>query len=97
MAVLGVPAGEARRVLATLSRAGTLRRDPTRPHTLRWVRTPAGAEFAEAALGRPLSRARAERIFRQILRRVDQINRKPHYLCRVTAVGVFGAYLTEPP
>jgi hypothetical protein len=28
---------------------------------------------------------------------VAEINRKPYYLCHVTAVGVFGAYLTDAP
>jgi hypothetical protein len=53
--------------------------------------------LAEAPLVRPLSRPQADRILRQVLRRVADVNRKPFYLCRVTAVGVFGEYVTDAP
>ena len=71
--------------------------DPARSPVLCWIRTPAGAAFAETPLGRPLARARADRLLQRVLRRVAEINRKPYYRCRITAVGVFGSYLTAAP
>jgi|OpeIllAssembly_1097287.scaffolds.fasta_scaffold235579_2 hypothetical protein len=50
-----------------------------------------------AGVGRPLSRARVERMLQGILGRVGEINRKPYFFCQVTAVGVFGSYLTAAP
>ena len=80
----------------TLFGAEYLVLDPARSPVLCWIRTPAGAAFAETPLGRPLARARADRLQR-VLRRVAEINRKPYYRCRITAVGVFGSYLTAAP
>ena len=97
LAALRVPEREARRVLARLGRAGYLRRDPERPDAPRWCRTPRGADLAQACVGWPLSRARAERMLQGVLRRVADIHRNPYFLCRVTAVGVFGSYLTDAP
>ena len=91
MAGLAVTHQEARRVLTGLQRAGYVRRDPTRRDALRWYRTPAGEACAQAPLGRPLSRARAQRLLQGVLRRVADVNARPHFLCRVTAVGVFGS------
>ena len=45
----------------------------------------------------PLSRTRAERLLQRVLRRVAEVNRRPYFLCRVTAVGVFGGYLADAP
>ncbi len=97
MAVFGISEGEAHRTLNQLYRAGYVERDPASSDALRWHRTLAGEEFAEARVGPPLSRARAERLLQGVLRRVAAINRKPYFLCQVTAVGVFGSYLTEVP
>ena len=97
MAGLAVTQQEARRVLTGLHRAGYVMRDPDRREALRWHRTPAGEEFAQAPLGRPLSRARAARMLQGVRRRVAAVNERPHFLCRVTAVGVFGSYLAEVP
>ena len=97
MAALRVPERDARRVLTRLARAGYLRRDPERPEALRWCRTPRGDALAQAGVGRPLSRARADRMLQGVLRRVADINRNPYFLCQVTAVGVFGTYVTDAP
>jgi hypothetical protein len=96
-AVLGMAPAEARRVLTLLARAGYLVRDPNIGRAVRWRRTPAGEAVAAAPLGRPFSRARADRLLARVLTRVATVNRQRHFLCRVTAVGVFGAYLTESP
>ena len=95
MAGLGVTQQDAHQVLNRLYLAGYVRRDPARPDELCWRRTPAGDAVAQAALAPPLSRARAARLLQGVLQRVAAINGKPYFLCRVTAVGVFGAYLTE--
>jgi hypothetical protein len=95
MAGLGVTEQEAHRALNRLYRAGYVRRDPARPAERCWRRTPAGAAVAQATVAPPLSRARAARLLQGVLRRVATINAKPYFLCRVTAVGVFGAYVTE--
>ena len=97
MAVLGVSQMEAHRMLNELSRAGYVARDPASVDEPRWHRTREGDEFAETGLGPPLSRARAERLLQRVIRRVVTVNRQPHFLCRVTAVGVCGAYRTEAP
>jgi hypothetical protein len=94
-AVLGMPPAEARRVLTLLSRAGYLLREPRTGRAVRWRRTPAGEAVAAAPLGRPVSRARADRLLARVLTRVATVNRQRHFLCRVTAVGVFGDYLTD--
>ena len=72
-------------------------RDPDRQDALRWFRTPVGEAVAQASLGRPLARARVARMLQGVLRRVAEVNRRPHFLCRVAAVGVFGSYVTEAP
>jgi hypothetical protein len=97
MAVFGVDEQEAHRMLNQLYLAGYVERNPVGAEELCWRRTPAGEEVAQACFGPPLSRARAERLLQGVLRRVAAINRKPHFLCRVTAVGVCGNYLTEAP
>lgn len=97
MTALGVAEHEARRVLTRLARAGYPRRDPNQPEALCWCRTPQGEALAHADVGRPLSRARADRMLQSVLRRVAEVNRRPHFLCQITAVGVFGSYLTEAP
>jgi hypothetical protein len=96
-AVLGMPPAEARRVLTLLSRAGYLLREPSTGRAVRWRRTQAGETVAAAPLGSPFSRARADRLVARVLTRVATVNRQPHFLCRVTAVGVFGSYLTDTP
>ena len=97
MATFRVDDQEAHRILNRLYLAGHVRRDPAWPEDLQWYRTAQGDALAQADSGPPLSRARADRLLQGVLRRVAEINRKPHYLCRVAAVGVFGAYLTDAP
>jgi hypothetical protein len=97
LAAFGVDEEPARRLLDRLERAGYVRRDPHRPEALRWCRTAEGATLARAGTGRPLTRARADRLLQGVLRRVAEINRKPYFLCRVAVLGVFGAYLTHAP
>ena len=93
----GVDDQEAHRILDRLIRAGYVRPDPDRPDELRWCRTEPGDALARAGMGPPLSRARAARMLQGVLRRVAEINRRPYFLCRVTALGVFGEYLTDAP
>jgi hypothetical protein len=97
MAAFGMTRVEVDVLLRTLFGAGYLVVDPARSRVLCWIRTPAGKAFAEVPLGRPLSRARADRLLQSVLRRVAEINRKPYYRCRIAAVGVFGSYLTAAP
>ena len=94
LAAFGMSRIEVGVLLRTLFGAGYLVVDPARVQPLCWIRTPAGHAFSETPLGRPLSRARADRILQAVLRRVAEINRKPSCRCRITAVGVFGSYLT---
>jgi hypothetical protein len=97
MATFRVDDQEAHRIVNRLYLAGYVRRDPASPDGLQWCRTPRGDELAQAGVGRPLSRARADRMLQGVLRRVADINRKPYFLCQVTAVGVFGTYVTDAP
>jgi hypothetical protein len=97
MATFRVDEQEAHRIVNRLYRAGYVQRNPTWPDDLQWYRTAQGDALAQAGSGPPVSRPRAERLLQGVLRRVAEINRKPHYLCRVVAVGVFGAYLTDAP
>lgn len=96
-AVFRVEAPDARRILTRLVRAGYVRRDPDRPDERCWRRTARGDALADGAVWRPLSRARAERLLQAVLRRVEVVNAKPHFLCQVVAVGVCGEYLTDAP
>jgi hypothetical protein len=96
MAAFRVDEQEARRILNRLRRAGYVLEEPAWRDDRHWHRTARGDVHAGVG-GRPLSQARAEQVLRGVLRRVGEINRKPHYLCRVTALGVFGAYLTDAP
>ena len=95
MAALGVSQDGAHRALNLLHRAGFVERDPDATGELRWRRTQAGDELAAARFRRSLTRSRAERLLRAFLRRVAEVNRRPYFRCRVSAVGVFGDYLTE--
>ena len=97
MATFRVDAEEAHRILNRLHLAGYVRRDPDRPDELRWCRTRQGEALARARIRPPLSRTRAERLLQRVLRRVAEVNRRPYFLCRVTAVGVFGGYLADAP
>lgn len=91
----GMREAEARRTLAALGRLGYVARDPDPAHAAPWRRTRHGDELAGASISRPLTRAQARRMLTRFLRRVAEVNRKRHFLCRVTAVGVFGSYLTD--
>jgi hypothetical protein len=82
-------------MLTELSRMGYVERDPASAEPLRWRRTPAGEAVAAARKGSSLSRARADHLLESFLRRVATVNWNPYFLCRVTAVGVCGSYLTE--
>jgi len=62
---------------------------------IRWRVTELGWRFANATAARPISRSTAERLVREFLTRVDEVNWNPHYLYRVSRVVVFGSYLTE--
>ena len=95
MAALGVSRDGAYRALNLLDRLGYVERDPDARHERRWRRTPAGEEMAAARTRRALTRARADRLLRAFLRRVAEVNRRPYFRCRVSAVGVFGDYLTD--
>jgi hypothetical protein len=97
MALFEVGPAEVHRVLNRLFDAGYICWDPDRPDTLCWIRTPEGTALAEAPLIQPLTRGHADRILDQVVRRVAEVNRRPYFLCRVTAVGVFGEYLTDAP
>jgi hypothetical protein len=95
MAALGVDWHEAHRVVNLLYRLGYVEGDFEAGQELRWRRTPMGDRVAAATVTRPLSRARADRVLQAFLRRVAEVNRRPYFRCRVSAVGVFGEYLTE--
>jgi hypothetical protein len=97
MATFRVDDQEAHRILNRLYLAGYVRRDPAWPEDLQWYRTAEGDALAQSDSGPPLARARVDRLLQGVLRRVAEINQKPHYVCRVVAVGVFGAYLTDAP
>ncbi len=62
-----------------------------------WHVTDLGSRFANATATRPMSRPTAERLAREFLARVDEVNRNSYYLYRVQKVVVFGSFLTESP
>jgi hypothetical protein len=97
MATFRVDEQEAHRIVNRLYRAGYVQRNPAWPDDLQWYRTAEGDALAQAGSGPPVSRPRAERLLQGVLRRVAEIDQKPHYLCKVVTVGVFGAYLTDAP
>ncbi len=62
-----------------------------------WHVTELGSRFANATAARPMSRPTAERLVREFLARVEEVNRYTYYLYRVRKVVVFGSYLTDSP
>jgi predicted transcriptional regulator len=59
--------------------------------------TTKGAALQLASAAKPIKRATAERLVKEIIQRADAINAEPSYLYRVTKLLVFGSYLTDSP
>jgi len=81
------------RVLQSLQKDGYL--EGPSPETGYWGITLNGAQLAAATAAKPISRKTAERLLKELLSRVEQINKSSEYLFRVSCVAVFGSYLKE--
>ncbi len=60
-----------------------------------WELTLKGSQLRAATAAKPISRKTAERLVKELLSRVGEINDSPDYLMRVSCVAVFGSYLRE--
>ena len=60
-----------------------------------WEVTNGGVRFINATAAKPITRKTADKLVREFLSRVDEVNRTPYYLYRVRKVLVFGSYLTK--
>jgi DNA-binding MarR family transcriptional regulator len=86
------------RLLAELEAHGYVERDRDNPDSREsWRLTDLGMRFAGASAARPISRGTAERLVREFLARVDEVNRNEDYAYRVRKVVVFGSYLGKRP
>lgn len=62
-----------------------------------WGLTVEGRALAMATAARPVKRSTAQRVLREFMARVHQVNRDDYHLYRVTKVVVFGSYLGSEP
>jgi predicted nucleotidyltransferase len=93
--LLGVKEREAARIHRDLSREGYIEPSPSsRGH---WGLTERGSALCMASAQPPIPRARAERMLKDFLARVKEVNTNPKFLFRVHRLGVFGSYVTGAP
>jgi len=93
-----VDPAEAQRLLTELQVLGYLESEPAatsyRPTTDEWFDlTQAGRTLALARAMPSMSREKAERLLREFMERVYEVNTNPIYLSKVTQVVIFGSYL----
>lgn len=60
-----------------------------------WRVSDLGLRFSNASGARPIARKSAERILRDFMTRVDEVNWNSYYLYKVRRVVAFGSYLTD--
>jgi predicted nucleotidyltransferase len=90
---LGVSERTARPIIAQLVEQGYLEVVSKRPKI--WRTTLKGGALANAKAAKPIRRATAERVLREFMERVHEVNTNAHYLYKVTRVVLFGSYLSD--
>lgn len=83
------------RVVARLEAEGYIVHDCVYRGRPFWRVAPLGRRLAHAKGARPITRRAAERLLKQFLKRVEEVNANSYYVYRVTCVAVFGSYLTD--
>jgi predicted nucleotidyltransferase len=82
-------AGQARKFVQALVAAGLVEIAAKG----RWELTQAGQSLSSATAAARVKRATAEKVLREFLGRVDQVNKRPYYLGKVVTVVLFGSML----
>jgi predicted nucleotidyltransferase len=90
---LGVSERKARPILSELVEQGYVEIVSKRPKI--WKTTLKGGSLANAKAAKPIRRATAERVLREFMERVHEVNTNEHYLFKVTHVVLFGSYLSD--
>lgn len=62
-----------------------------------WGLTVEGRALAMATAAKPIKRSTADKVLREFMERVQQVNRDEHFLYHVAKVVVFGSYLSSKP
>lgn len=94
--VLAVDSQEAARILQQLAEHGFIRRVGADPSGgMLWSNTVRGNALANATAAKPVRRATAERVLREFLSRVGDVNRDPYYLYAMRHAVVFGSFLSD--
>lgn len=93
--ILGVSADAARDQLLAFEAAGYLERSElaTAAGMEWWATTVKGNALANASFGKPISRATAARLLREVIERARAYNADPARLLTITEILVFGSYL----
>lgn len=97
-AFFGITQKKAVEVLQELEKLGYLESVTRTTHKkpeIRWQLTTKGFGLRMASAARPIKRATADRLLKELLERVEEINKSKAYLYKVTEVVVFGSYLDE--
>ena len=81
------------RILNALTQDGYIARD--RISAGEFELTAKGNQLAHATAARKVKRASVERALGKMMTRVDEINKDPEFLFRITDIKVFGNYLTD--
>lgn len=84
----------ARRLLRALVREGYMERAPKHPHDTEphWHVTHLGQQLAAATAAQPLTRKTADRLLREVVERMSEVN-AGDFAVRVLSAFVFGSYL----
>ena len=94
---LKVSTRQAARIISTLLREGYIEAAHTGSQTIcarRWYcATTKGKELMRASAASRVSRKTAQMTLDAFMRRVNEVNRDPRYLCFITQVVVFGSFL----
>ena len=85
----GLAPGSGRRMVRALGSAGLVE---VAGRSV-WCITQAGQAFSIATAAKPITRATAEEALQQFLDRVEQVNKDPYFLGKVTRLVLFGSML----
>jgi hypothetical protein len=96
---LKVSAWKAARIICALLREQYIRPEQSsqeKVRTMRWYHvTRKGKELMRASAARRVTRKTAQLALDAFMRRVQEINRNPGFLCSITKVVVFGSFLKD--
>jgi predicted nucleotidyltransferase len=84
-----------REILDELVRQGYYEARENRQGEPYWENTIKGNSLAMATAARPVTRAKADKIFGEFVLRVKEVNDDPYYLFKVNRVVLFGSYIRD--